>query len=531
VSFGHASDRCLGMRQRIVLQGAFWAWIIPMGMMLFFGRAVHAQTPSGDAVPTPTRILGAKGLVVHVEDLPSRAVGPQRLLRHRPAQHPGVDGTTIEEPLKTTWSLPFSSEALRWPEADENTTALRRLSPLTPVERSDELPWRIHAVLYVRFPTYRPWEYAQCSAVMIGPAIVLTAGHCIYSRDWQTDCHAPPGCWPTSVEVVPGFDRGIRPVGAARGVEYSALSAWTEWGDLDWDIAWVTLDRPVGALSGWAGLGYMEDRFYTNPANRFINAGYPAVAPLYDGRRMWYRTGWFDAVTTHGLRYTPTGVRGMSGAGVWPDGVLDIHGVQSHSVYDGDGNLLYAQMTRFTPFTHRLIVDEVVASTPWGADLVPLAVQVVAEEMAPGDALQGLSYVVTNHGRQSWQGALHADIYVSIDSDIEVTDRYLGSHISTISLAPLESRRIWVDPLPRIPAGQSPGLYWVGVILDVIDGNPWNNATSGWDTTVIRVVAANTPTPTPTPTLIPTIAPPPTPRPGHIRRFVAPLLMSGGSHP
>lgn len=104
--------------------------------------------------------------------------------------------------------------------------------------------------------------YCIGSGVMISPIHVLTAGHVA----------APgPGCtgaaFPSGIDVWPALWDGLdiatgnhepepfeeSPFGKSQGIFLHVPTPWLNQGDSRFDIAVVTLDRPIGALTGWVG--------------------------------------------------------------------------------------------------------------------------------------------------------------------------------------------------------------------------------------------------------------------------------------
>jgi protease YdgD len=98
-------------------------------------------------------------------------------------------------------------------------------------------------------PTAPPWSMigfldsseSSCTGVLIGPATVLTAAHCIANGGVV---ETPP------VEFLAGFDRG-RTVARSAVTGYHLPQAWLAGEAEGTDFAFVYLARPIGEQVGW----------------------------------------------------------------------------------------------------------------------------------------------------------------------------------------------------------------------------------------------------------------------------------------
>jgi V8-like Glu-specific endopeptidase len=161
--------------------------------------------------------------------------------------------------------------------------------------------------------TYRDGQVAVGTGVMIDSKHVLTAAHLLYS--------AQDGGYATSVEAVPAADGGLAPFGAAFGTYERVDPSWYRFDQTHpgmtspavEDVGLVTLNRPVGASTGWFTLGAGA------AGGTFQTAGYLATKGL-SGPHLFTETGTaLDAgsgsltFTQHSLALLP----GQSGSPLW----------------------------------------------------------------------------------------------------------------------------------------------------------------------------------------------------------------------
>ncbi len=322
------------------------------------------------------------------------------------------------------------------------------------------------------------------SGALIDPYHVITAAHCIYKLPGGPRVY--PNGWAETVTVAPAYEDGVAPFGTAGSTQLHSWTNYTIFGDFDHDIAVITLDRPIGALTGWWGYGYNTDYgFYTGGTWR--HEGYPAEDP-YDGESMYENAGTFDESPIDGwdnrLGFFAPSWGGASGSGAEKNGV--VYGVMS-----GSNRIDHTEDVILTPTKYGHVGGWINAVTPPGYDLMPLMVQTSTTVIA-GESLQTLSFVMHNYA-DSWAvGNWDYKIYLSSDSNISSADTYLGSGTLSISLAGKNSETIGL-PAPNIPSFITAGTWFVGVVIDANDANTGNNDSSGQEAAPVTIICASSP--------------------------------------
>ena len=158
-------------------------------------------------------------------------------------------------------------------------------------------PWSTQTKLYV---TYSNGNSKGCSGTLIAAKYVLTAGHCVYSKS--------DGGWAKTIEAIPGGTN--KPFGSAYATQVRSYTGWASYQDPNYDIALITLDRPIGKSTGW--LGYTT---YSSVNGITGNvAGYPGDK---GGTYLYYHSGPISSSTSYRLYYQIDTYGGQSGSGIY----------------------------------------------------------------------------------------------------------------------------------------------------------------------------------------------------------------------
>lgn len=351
----------------------------------------------------------------------------------------------------------------------ESFSQLKRVSD----DESESYPFSSATKLIITFPN---GKRVSCSGTMVDTKSLLTCGHCIYSHD--------NGGWATNVMAMPGYNNNgdFQPFGAAHSINLTTFTSWVENEDYNGDIAIVVLNRPVGALSGWLGYGYLNS--VTNYLDRdYHTTGYPAATP-YDGGEPYYRNGRFDFNENDRLLYSfDKSYGGQSGSGVYhKDGNGDrfVHAVLSH------GNGAVTGYPRFNSGVFNTISEQIEEYRTSQHDLVPLWTYTSEYNYMQGEDLD-VHFFALNDGSRRFNGRIDATVYLSRDKYIDPSDISLGSITSSTTYIDSRQTKHVMNESVRIHGNVPPGKYYVGIVLNNRDGDASDNSNTEWDVDVIRV--------------------------------------------
>ncbi|PIU50460.1 MAG: hypothetical protein COS92_01255 [Desulfobacterales bacterium CG07_land_8_20_14_0_80_52_14] len=347
--------------------------------------------------------------------------------------------------------------------------SLETFTDITAVGNTEEYPWRVLTKVFMTFPN---GNYV-CSGTLIQPSYAITAGHCVNNGSG--------GAWASQIVVTPGYRDNWAPYGSAASGTFLSFAGWTTYGDFNYDIGVVALDRPIGSATGWHAFGYTTDHnFYL--ATLFNNGGYPAQSEYgFNGNTLFYRYGYNDGYysdlpkqvyflkpswggqsgSSEYVYYTDTGVRV----------VYAILSISDRQTITGLATMDEAQFNAIRNWTG--------ASAPASVDLTPLYVS--AKAIGASDSRQmEMTYLAHNTSSAAWNGTVNANVYISDNENISPSDTLIQRHTFDASFVPWSSVEVTV-PLVSIPESVAPGTYYLGVILDFDDANRVNNDSDGQD--------------------------------------------------
>lgn len=232
----------------------------------------------------------------------------------------GVDNDGFQYPLGSLNEVPDMSPSsrnngefkshLEWLESDEDHEELLKLPALSLHEGAigPELiigdDDRERVANTTRFP-----ESAQvlvvlpngrCSGAMIGPDLVLTAGHCVHRS----------GNWQRSARVFPGRSGQLAPFGSCNATRFYSVLGWTRDSNPAYDFGAIKLDCDVGKQTGWMGFFWQTASLVGTPARI---SSYPGDKPL----EQWAHSDRVRSNSALQTRYQTDTVGGNSGSGVY----------------------------------------------------------------------------------------------------------------------------------------------------------------------------------------------------------------------
>jgi len=190
---------------------------------------------------------------------------------------------------------------------------------------TDADPWRlICSLVYHRNGVAR----SAGTGTLIGPRLVLTAGHCLDDD-------------PDEIEVIPGLGPGgTRPFGSVRVAPdaFRLHPAWTANRRAERDAGALVLDAPIAGVDTWFGV---TNRDSDDLVGWFVSiAGYPEIRPALDphapryaeGDEMWFHSNAITEARDRELHYGVDTTAGQSGSSVWlyEDGQPTVVGIHAY---------------------------------------------------------------------------------------------------------------------------------------------------------------------------------------------------------
>ena len=141
------------------------------------------------------------------------------------------------------------------------------------------------------------------SASLIDESFILTAGHCVFLRDF--------GGWIRGAKFAPGAIGGTTTFGLANAVRCWVPEEWIASQDENYDFAIVALDRSFSTQCGYIGAYAASDEQLTK--SKVLISGYPTDKGGYDP---YYAIDSLIAVDKYRIHYLISSYRGQSGAAV-----------------------------------------------------------------------------------------------------------------------------------------------------------------------------------------------------------------------
>lgn len=163
-------------------------------------------------------------------------------------------------------------------------------------------PYTVQGHMIMLFPNGK--RYIG-SGTMVGKHHVLTAGHCVYSKD--------DGGWATQVQFNAAQNDDALPFGSVFAVKLLSVSGWTGNNDRAYDMGMLILQSDLGSQTGWFGVITIpnDDELLRKRVNV---TGYPGDK---GGQQLWTHADAIKSLTPENAYYDIDTVGGQSGSGVW----------------------------------------------------------------------------------------------------------------------------------------------------------------------------------------------------------------------
>ena len=355
----------------------------------------------------------------------------------------------------------------------ETGPGIAGMSALSEITNTSSFPWRMNAKAFIT------WSYGNYvgSAALIDPYHVLTAGHVVVDPQQGAE-------FPRRLRFVPGYRDGVAPFGSADAVSYLVWPGWSIGHDLSLDIAVVRLDRPIGALTGWYGIGRSSD-CSTYTSGWWMNGSYPGEAP-YDGTDLYFRSGTFDSCpSSTESRFDQFSWGGSSGSAFYRfEGSQRIaHGVMSHR----NSNVFWtnSDVCRFWPSAFSYTQSWMDATRPSQPDLTPLQLQLPPDVARLSTSVRDTTVILHNHSDHDFDGMVSGAVYLSRNRGITTDDHFSGFLWQHVRVPAMRTATVRFDCW--MSGSIPPGLYYAGLILATRDGNMRNQHTLPDDTDRIFV--------------------------------------------
>lgn len=169
------------------------------------------------------------------------------------------------------------------------------------VSKTQSWPWCVHGHLIMHFPNNRTYIG---SGTMVNKHHIITAGHCVYSKD--------DGGWANNVVFEAARNDDQRPFGSIKANRLISVKGWTETNSSEHDMGMVILDSDLGLRTGWFGI-------ITGPDSTLLHykvnlSGYPGDK---GGFQLWTQADIIKSVSSERITYDIDTMGGQSGSGVW----------------------------------------------------------------------------------------------------------------------------------------------------------------------------------------------------------------------
>lgn len=173
----------------------------------------------------------------------------------------------------------------------------------------------------------------SCTATLIGPKHIITAGHCVFDYNRQE--------WMTYLFFTPRqIENGEYPFGRIKAKKVYLQKEFTEKADPDYDFAVIELAEAIGDKVGWADLQVVTNE---TSLKRIRITGYPQDEIM---DTMW-SVSCPATIKASRLAYNCDTYNGMSGSGIFStksNGAKElIYGIHSYATDESNGGVIINQ--------------------------------------------------------------------------------------------------------------------------------------------------------------------------------------------
>ena len=375
------------------------------------------------------------------------------------------------------------------------------LAPI-PVFDSSLFPFRTVHKLLLRFRVGGLDYYYVCSATAVSEFHLLTAGNCAYNHDPNGDGFTSDAgfatevwAWAAQTDRIDPLRVEDFPFGLAKASFFRVPNGWINSQNLNDDWALLTLDRRVGAHTGWMA------READVQVSTVGATGYPVEVPFVPpGNLLQYFSSTANNVSaylTGRIRFNALIYGGQSGGPVWRNnaGTPTLQGIISTTNRIGNAEATRLRSGILTDINGFIAADETARPPTAHPDLIEYLLETGQKDLitnvaAPGGSFD-VEYNVFNAGHAS-SGPITVDFYLSDNDFISSFDTQIAS-INIGSLDPFFFFRNTVSL--TVPASMPSGTYWVGWIMNgsAFEPNTFDNSVIISNETLLVSSAGNNP--------------------------------------
>lgn len=423
---------------------------------------------------------------------------------NHPLSHNAVTRETMMRPIPPSSGLAFDFGG-GWPGpfVEENSFAdesLKTYGTMIDVTSGAGLYYRRkNAKLVMKYTTDTGGTaWYVCSGSMQDAEVVVTAGHCVFSRE------ANIMDWADEIWVYPGWDgvgstssaTTIEHYGYGVGTNFTAWTSWTQSGETNYDLGLIRIERAVGMITGDWGWGWGHS-CATIQGMTTYNSSYPSEncpdVGYHNGRRLFQWSGQVDdcdvtnkfhLVTTGGCFDALWG--GSSGSAMY---FVDTNRY-AIAVASTSNRFDSAHYARFWEGMVNTMNDSVIpAARGTSLDLQLMDFKVSESSITAGNSVTNTSFFMANPTNATasvtnWQ----FNVYMSTNELVSEFDTKIQDTFVQRSFAAMQAYTVTFGVQPTIPLNTPSGTYWLGVRLDSgSDSVDSNNDSSYWDAHPITV--------------------------------------------